>query len=483
MSWDALQKGALLGTERQAYEGTLLAASPEAQLLSDAAALTLQRKAGRVPAARNPDDAPAPCPEDAQPAATYTATLRTLLETRTHSPLLAQWLDCAQRADLRAPEQSLPDLLEYGRHAAELRPAIRAVLGERGRWLARLNRAWGWALRPEGWIVNGEVIPEVRRREPARARSLTEQVWQEMSAQTRTEVVDCLSVNLSLADEPFLERALTDRSKSVRRSASRLLTLLPGSALSRRMARRADALLSLVPQGSKKVVTLNLLAQADDALLPGGIEPEKTRDEGERASLTRQVLEGVPLEHLTERFGEQPSVLIDAALENKEWGALILAAWTVRTVRAQNTAWARAFFEKRSKLINITYTALPDLFRLSIPAEERDAYLLAEVRRHKPPLYKHGDLAALLHAHERAWSPALTAAVLAGLPADLSSAKHYRPNLQSFYTACAHSMHPATLQEVLQTLTLPESANWIDTLLAYLRDVANLRRAILEEFR
>ena len=53
MSWETLKACALLGTERQTYESVLpLRASPEAQLLGDAAALTLQRKAGRLPGAR-----------------------------------------------------------------------------------------------------------------------------------------------------------------------------------------------------------------------------------------------------------------------------------------------------------------------------------------------------------------------------------------------------------------------------------------------
>ncbi|MFE6650275.1 DUF5691 domain-containing protein, partial [Nocardioides sp. NPDC057772] len=39
-----------------------------------------------------------------------------------------------------------------------------------------------------------------------------------------------------VADEPFLEQALTDRSRNVRATAAELLSALPESALAARMA-------------------------------------------------------------------------------------------------------------------------------------------------------------------------------------------------------------------------------------------------------
>ncbi len=481
MNWDALQTSALLGTERRTYRGTLpLLADPEAHLLSDAAALALQRKAGRLPAARAPNPPP-PCPEDAQSAAAYSPHLRTLLENRTHGTLLAQWLDYARRAELRVPERSLPDLLDYGRHSAELRPAILSVLGERGRWLARLNQAWFWALRPLWAVIDGEIVPEVRGRDPAHARALVEGVWQHMSAETRAELVAYLGVNLSLEDEPFLERALDDRSKNVRGGAARLLSHLSASALSRRMTGRADALLNMEQAGSQKVMTLNLLPQTDETLLRDGVEPEGARGESKRA-LTRQVLAGVPLEHLTERFSERPGGLIDAAKRNKGWGTLILEAWLRRTLFEANVTWARAFFEKRLEIVDVVEPALPSLFHLNVPAEARDAFLLGEIERNDSPPNSN-TLADLPQLHPGAWSPALTATVLKGLQTDLRRAKLYSPKLQSFYAACAYHMHPETLQAALRALTLPpETPNWIDTVLAHMRDVADLRSAILEEF-
>ena len=56
-------------------------------------------------------------------------------------------------------------------------------------------------------------------------------------------------------------------AKNVRQSAARLLSYLPESALSRRAARRADALLNLERKGLN-VVTLELLTKASDDLDP-----------------------------------------------------------------------------------------------------------------------------------------------------------------------------------------------------------------------
>ncbi len=63
--------------------------------------------------------------------------------------LLPEWLQAVAVAQRRVPEEALPDLLDFGQARRELHEAISGVLGQRGRWLARLNPDWEYALG--GW--------------------------------------------------------------------------------------------------------------------------------------------------------------------------------------------------------------------------------------------------------------------------------------------------------------------------------------------
>ncbi len=63
--------------------------------------------------------------------------------------LLPEWLQAVAVAQRRVPEEALPDLLDFGQARRELHEAISGVLGQRGRWLARLNPDWECALG--GW--------------------------------------------------------------------------------------------------------------------------------------------------------------------------------------------------------------------------------------------------------------------------------------------------------------------------------------------
>ena len=155
----------------------------------------------------------------------------------------------------------MPEALAAGTRSTELRPALVAAIGERGRWLARWNRDWRWAVDalPEavgGVSADAETIWQegaaaerlailrlVRGEDAARGREWLVAAWKQEKAEFRAEAIQVLAVGLSLADEDVLERALDDRSQGVRAAAATLLTRLPGSALLARMEERADAML------------------------------------------------------------------------------------------------------------------------------------------------------------------------------------------------------------------------------------------------
>src|SRR5215207_4118274 len=151
--WPAAVNAALLGTDRAPLtvprsDGALGAAcarvasdepDPSAALLRVAAAASAYLRCGRT-AARTDQPRPAPCPPDDRPLCPPGATglLRRMLQGE-HETLIAAWLALAARRGVRAPADTLRELLDLGRRDARLRPLITAVGGTRATWLAGFN--------------------------------------------------------------------------------------------------------------------------------------------------------------------------------------------------------------------------------------------------------------------------------------------------------------------------------------------------------
>jgi hypothetical protein len=283
--WNDLVTAATVGTERRPFApaaghgplAELIAridtSGPEGALLSAAAVAALYRRAGTiVPHDERP--AAAECPPDNQPdcGPRAAARLASMLGGN-HRGVLPEWLAALANAGRRAPAALLPELLDLGRAQSDLRPAIAAVLGARGRWLAAQNPEWSYArtelrgLRTESetealnsqfsvltteWETGARaariaLLHELRVRQPAQARDLLATTWASEKADERAAFLAAFEIGLSIADEPFLEAALDDRGKEVRHAAAALLARLPESRLAARMLARALAMLAWVP--------------------------------------------------------------------------------------------------------------------------------------------------------------------------------------------------------------------------------------------
>ena len=176
------------------------------------------------------------------------------------SALLAHWLRTAGAAGCRVPHGLLPGLLELATSHRELRRLAAAVLDRRGLWLAAMREEWSWALDAaagvdvaadpavpaDEWarLPSAErlaVVASLRSRDPAAARDLIASTWSSDAARDRRSFLETLRVGLGDDDEPLLERALDDRSQTVREVAAALLDGLPGSARAQRMAKAAFA--------------------------------------------------------------------------------------------------------------------------------------------------------------------------------------------------------------------------------------------------
>ncbi|MFD7066468.1 DUF5691 domain-containing protein [Streptomyces sp. NPDC059913] len=373
-SWEELVTTALLGTDRRPPTG----GGGPAGLLDAAAAHTVRRRAGLLPAPAA--DRPGTAPADPRPTPPPAARRRLaqLLADRSApggsggrrgaapdlTELIPQWLAAANRRGFRAPAELLPALLDAARARTDLRPQVLAFAGPRGLWLARLNPEWRFALRgasagaprplpadsgavvrlwEEGLFAERvALLAALRARDPAGALTLLASTWATERAEDRLMFVDSLRTGLSPVDEPFLEQALSDRSRNVRSTAAELLSALPESALGARMASRALSCVSPDLTGDEPSVAVEAPHECDGAMERDGVVAVPPSGRGERSWWLGQLVEATPLATWSARFGHRTPREIVALPVADGWAEELHAAWCRAAIRQRDAAWARA---------------------------------------------------------------------------------------------------------------------------------------------
>ncbi|MCK1795523.1 DUF5691 domain-containing protein [Streptomyces sp. XM4193] len=410
VAWEELVTAALLGEERRPPPGGSAAA-----LLDLAAVSTVRQRAGLRPAQAGPRPEPAPHdPRSKLPpaaarrlgqflsrssrggyrAASGAGSHGATRQSPDLGELLPEWLAIANSRGFGAPSALLPQLLDAARARTDLRSEVLTFAGPRAPWLAGLNPDWRFALRggalprdpramPDGPEPTDEVAcPEpavdeqsvrqlweeglfaervslltaVRRRDPAAGRELLLTTWSTERAEDRLMFLDSLRRGLSTADEPFLDRALGDRSKNVRTTAAELLATLPESALARRMWERASGCVGLGPadgaaaegavdgvaDGSSARLAVEPPRECDAAMVRDGVVATPPKGRGKRSWWLVQTVESAPLSRWTAHLGGRSPAEILALPVADGWRDELHAAWAWAAVRQRDTAWAEA---------------------------------------------------------------------------------------------------------------------------------------------
>jgi Family of unknown function (DUF5691) len=352
-----LPLGSLTGPAA-AHADVLDPGDPAAALLDAAALLTSARRAGVLAGAAAGDVAAAA--PDTAPELSRNASAVLDYALRGKDPaLVADLLTAAAAAGFRAAAPMLPALLDVAARDRSLRPAVGAVLGARGRWLAAHRTDWKRVTDAAGpvdpvvsddpaiWATGrrSERLPwlaALRQRDPDEARELLAAGWSREPGDDREELLQVLAVRLSAADEPFLEAALDDRKSSVRQVAARLLAAMPDSAFARRAISRGTAALRVERQALRRRLAVMLPEPGDDAAVRDGISAVSPSPViGARAWLLTQVIAAVPLSEWTTRLGLRPDAL--AALPVHGGFYLDLhAGWRIAAVAQRDASWAAA---------------------------------------------------------------------------------------------------------------------------------------------
>jgi hypothetical protein len=432
--WEELLTAAYLGTDRHPphlpagddslseLTARLDGSHPDHLLLQAAALCHHYRQLGKLP------EKPAvavtvPCEADEQARCSIVAATRlgTLL-AGDYKDLIPEWLALAAARQKRVPEELLPELLNWGEGHPEQIDLLLAVIGRRGRWLAQQG-AWPEKVAPavaagsvapeaieEAWLTGQKkfrlrLLGRLRSSDPARSLTLLAFTWSQESAEERTAFLEAFTSGLSMADEPFLEGALDDRSKEVRKTAAHLLAGLPESRLVKRQVERAGKFIKLVPGGFLRKIQfeISLPAACDKEMQRDGVEMKHpVKSFGEKAQWMFQILAAIPPARWCKLWGKNPTELLEAA-ENGEWKELLHESWMAALMLHPDRDWIKAILDFYPNGAVLTGLAL----------EEQQNILGAVVQAH----FKEG--ISILEGYQRPWGKALTRLVL--------------PHLRGFY--------------------------------------------------
>ena len=525
--WETVQSAAVLGTERQPFTlpvaegplGTMLARikadDPEHALLGALALVGLYRKIGRTPAT---DDGPLPMPfpTDDQPHLSSRAVqCLAQMFAGLNTEALPEFLELAAQAGQCVPPAYAMQLLEIGTNQTNLQEAITGVAGMRGRWLARQNEKWGYAIRIEQYdetlwhsgdhAVRLALLKYLRNTDHAQARTLLTACWKEEDPKQRLALLPCLAAGLSPDDEPFLETVLNNRRQEVRALAAELLARIPESNFSRRMIERVEPLLSYIPgtpaklfppkAATKAKLEITLPAPSiDKAMVRDGIEekvPANRAKLGERGWRLLQMLMTIPPAHWSERWGIPPTVILDIVVET-EWGEMLLEAWTCAAILHHDMTWAIALCPRVLRKIEIQQGKNHAISLLSLlPDVERESLVIDNIEI----LFETNRLNliyALLTYGPRHWSQGLSSAIsksiCSRLTAPVISLKSYWA-LESIIKPFALHAAPEELPKAISLISSAhanlsdeaQSTHWTNQLRKYV-DLMRFRLEMLEAF-
>lgn len=424
---------ALIGTQRQPFTpistdgnlGQLLASvdttNQEAALLSTVAIATMYQQAGRLPITNYELRIIEPCELDDLPRCSdRTGYYLSLMLNGEQTQLLPELLDRLADLGQRVHETSLPSLLDLGKRQSDVREAIAKVLGKRGQWLAAQNPEWNYVASEDEvvWETGSKAarliwLTKLRRQEPDQARQLLESTWKQESASDRTAFLEVLGTGLSMADEPFLEALLDDRSKEVRRVTVELLTCLPESRFCQRAIARVQNLIKLHHDGNQPYFTVDLPEVHTPEMLRDGIEAKSNDNQnnnqvGDRASWLLKMLTSTPLSFWNQHLAMSTEDLVKTA-NHAQSDRLILQGWIAEAQKTGDLVWLQAFVEfSQEDVVNrIAGKPLADSLILDSQQKAAEIHLLKNPDLAFSNLFK-----SLLFRNKTIWNEEVSAIVL-----------------------------------------------------------------------
>ncbi|MCW8197316.1 hypothetical protein D8B23_02510 [Verminephrobacter aporrectodeae subsp. tuberculatae] len=436
---------------------------PALKLLRSAAILGVCGRAGFEPPLR---DVPPLADTGAEPEpAARAALLEQVLEQPTQR-LVHEALSRMAAAKLCIPTPLLRQALDLGAKTAALRDAVTRVLGARGRWLALQDASWSYARSAADgddaakWNFGSlqqrtDVLQRQRQCAPDAARARLLDGIKQQPPGERAVLLGTLRVNLSLRDEPDLQKLLSDRKHEPRRVVVGLLASLPQSAFAQRMQFRLATLLKKKKGLFGGSWEIDPPERFEEGWKSDGLLSEKPAGQplGERAWWLLQLVASTRPAWWCEHTGLPPDKLVRWAAQGL-WADSLIGGWLQALEVMDAPGWPQALLRHAREQ---DQRRARDMLMQRISASEQDAAWLRQ-------LASDGAISVAQSVLDcptgQSVSAALSKALVAGLLGEYAQEKN------AWYT---HLILPHTLPEIvcvldpgalgpLQNLPVPEGA-------------------------
>ena len=141
--------------------------------------------------------------------------------------------------------------LKYPQHAL-----IVSLAGQRGQWLAAQKKEWHPLLLtpdPHRWNSANTaqrlaILTYLRATQPLEASKLLSDDWERGSVVVRRKAIEILQIGISPEDADFLDWCGSDKDEKIRQIAAETTSMLPESALVKRMYTRAETWFDALPE-------------------------------------------------------------------------------------------------------------------------------------------------------------------------------------------------------------------------------------------
>lgn len=506
MTWKNLIKTALIGTDRsELSESTLeelkqlgvdIEMNPANILLEGATLFAQMRKAGFQPK-KWEGEIPLPSQNDkVKICSKKSSDHLAMILNGTYETALDEFIQHLIFNKKSLPPELLPELLEKCRSDKALWQKLHLAIGERGNWLIDQNEDWHFLIGKKqelDWETSRKtervaILNALRKTQPDEALELIESTWEEDDWQHRADFLKTLKQNISLADEPFLEKCLDARRKEIRRTAASLLEKIEGSALRKRMWERVQQFISIKNKKAQKLkIEVQLPDTLDDATLRDGIDPRKKWAEGGlKASYFAQMFIIIPPARWEVFFEKNATEVLDVFVRS-EWAGLLIQASIAATVRHKDENWMATigsfYFKNHTKQRwqNLDVKPLLEV----LPEHLFNQFAIKELKDFKAVLENDEPIVHLLQLNPNAWDKNLTLLLMKNLKYIISQNINYGWNYihyRNMLDRAAYGSDPSLYDILNKTWSNDENywTNWGKEIDVFLQ-VLKFRRDLIAE--
>lgn len=252
------------------------------------------------------------------------------------------------------PPEQVPGLLQQATENPGQAELLKPLMGTHAKWLAAQHPEWSllftelavadWA--DVGFQQRVHIFRQMRERDISKSLELLQSIWKDIDFRQKKSFLKVMRHSVCLEDEAFLEIALSDRRKEVRKVAAELLQSIPGSQLLQRVWEGLADLISIKKgKDGEGKLEIQLPDEISPAMLRDGIDPsQQWLRGGLRASRLGQMMAIIPPTKWEEKFNRSPEELVEIFTQS-DYAIILLQALSHATTLHPDDNWAIAILE------------------------------------------------------------------------------------------------------------------------------------------